>query len=89
VVFRANRNKEPVRRCTTRAIRGTTALKTPADARASLTRHGRLYASGTASRSQGLSLRTRRSVPAGSYTLTLRYRRAQRSITTTTKITIS
>jgi streptogramin lyase len=73
------------RRCQNRAI-GTT-LTISGTARASLTRHGLLYATGTA-QSAGLVLQARRRVPAGRYTLTLRYRGNAAPATTHTAITI-
>jgi streptogramin lyase len=72
------------RRCTTRLISGTATFTTAGTARASLTRHNTLYATGTASPTR-LVLDLRRSLPAGRYTLTLN----RHGRTTRTPITIA
>jgi virginiamycin B lyase len=76
------------RRCTTRLISGTASFTTGATARATLTRHGRRYATGTATHAR-LVLHARRRVPAGNYTLALSYRRHGHRVTTRTPITIA
>jgi hypothetical protein len=83
VTVRVRGRKVKRRRCKTRLITGTATFRTTGRARASLTREGRRYATGTAGRGR-LVLHARRSLPAGRYTLTLRYRR----ITTRRRITI-
>ena len=75
------------RRCKTRLIRGTATFTIPAGARASLTRHHVLYATGTAHRGR-LVLHARRRLPAGRYTLTLRHRRDGHPTITRRPITI-
>jgi len=75
------------RRCTTRLLSGTATFTTSGTARASLTRHGVLFATGTASHAR-VVLYARRRLPAGRYTLTLSYHRHGHGITTRTPITI-
>ena len=83
VTVRVRGRKVKRRRCKTRLITGTATFRTTGRARASLTREGRRYATGTAGRGR-LVLHARRSLPAGRYTLTLRCR----GITTRQRITI-
>jgi virginiamycin B lyase len=75
------------RRCNTRLISGTATFTTTGTARASLTRRGVRYATGTVTRAR-LKLHARRRLPAGRYTLTISYRRHGRRITTRTPITM-
>jgi virginiamycin B lyase len=75
------------RRCTTRLISGPATFTIPSRARARITRHRRVYATGTLCRGR-LVLDTRRRVDGGRYTLTLRYRRDGRAVTTRTPITV-
>ncbi len=72
------------RRCATRRLTGATL---PAAASASLTRGRVVYATGSV-RAGRLLLDARRAVPAGSYTLKLRYRRAGRWTTARQAISI-
>ena len=75
------------RRCTTRLIGANAMFTIPATARASLTRQHVLYATGTAHDAR-VVLHARRRVPAGRYTLTLRYRLHGHPTTTRAPITI-
>jgi hypothetical protein len=67
------------RRCATRTVAGA-PLPTLAGARASLRRRGLVYATGTARRGR-VVLDARRRVPAGRYSLRLRFRREGRQAT--------
>ena len=71
------------RRCTTRLITGTATFT--GTTRASLTRRGVLYATGTAGRA-GLRLHATRRLSARRYTLTLIYRSGGRRITTSSPV---
>jgi hypothetical protein len=71
------------RRCRSRLATGPATFTAPRRARACLTRHGRMYATGTARRGR-LVLHSHRRLRAGHYTLTLRSRGA----TTRTPITL-
>ncbi|HEY4277689.1 MAG TPA: FG-GAP-like repeat-containing protein [Conexibacter sp.] len=75
-------------RCSAMRVAGTAVVANPTTARATLTRRGHVYATGTASRAHGLRLRAHARILAGRYTLTLHYRHARRNITTSAKITI-
>ena len=61
------------KRCTTKLVSGPVKFITARTARASLSRNGRTYAEGHASRADGVVLRARRAIRDGRYTLTLRY----------------
>ena len=61
------------RRCTTSVVHGTVKFTTTGKAKATLTRHGVRYATGTA-RGARVVLHARRRVPAGRYTLRLGHR---------------
>ncbi len=63
--------KKKKQKCTTKTVSSPVKFTT-ASARASLSRAGVVYASGTAGR-RGLVLRARHAVAAGRYTLTLTY----------------
>jgi hypothetical protein len=75
------------RRCATRRFVGDKPVLPIATARASLTRGRKTYATGTA-RAQRLTLNARKRVPAGRYTLTLRFRNDGRQTTARTRIAI-
>jgi hypothetical protein len=76
------------RRCTTRLASAPSTFTTAGTARASLTRHDVLYATGTATGTR-LVLHLRRRLPAARYTLRLTYRRHGARIATRTPITIA
>jgi hypothetical protein len=73
--------------CTTRTLAATLKPQTGA-ARASLSRAGVLYATGTATGTR-VTLQLRRRLSAGRYTLALTYKRNGRTITKRTPITIT
>ncbi|MGD0272343.1 MAG: FG-GAP-like repeat-containing protein [Gaiellaceae bacterium] len=76
-------------KCQTKLVSGTVKFTTASVVmRASLSRGGVLYATGTASRKSGLVLRSLRRVLAGRYTLTLRYHQGHMQVTTRSPITI-
>jgi FG-GAP-like repeat len=81
------RTSDGRRRCRTRRIRATVDLALPRGARVSVSRHGVVYASGTANR-DGLELRDRRHLRNGRYRLTVRHRRGGGPVTTRGTITI-
>ncbi|MDW5595117.1 FG-GAP-like repeat-containing protein [Conexibacter stalactiti] len=82
------RGRRTTRRCTTRTIAGNATFTTAPTARASLARNGRVYATGSASRTRGLRLHATRTVPSGRYRLTLHYRDGRRHVTTRATIRI-
>jgi hypothetical protein len=76
-------------KCTTKLVSGTVKFTTSsAVRRASLSRAGVLYATGTVT-NKGLKLHALRRVRAGRYTLTLRYHQGHKLLTTRSQITIS
>ncbi|HEX6020662.1 MAG TPA: choice-of-anchor D domain-containing protein [Solirubrobacter sp.] len=75
------------RRCATRQVIGRKPVLPATAARASLTRGRKLYATGTA-RAKRLTLKARKRVPAGRYTLTLRFRHEGRQTMARTRIAI-
>jgi len=75
-------------KCTTKLVSGTVKFTTSSVVRrASLTRDGVLYATGTVTK-KGLKLHALRRVRAGRYTLTLRYRQVGTQVTKHSQITI-
>ncbi|MGH2872008.1 MAG: hypothetical protein ACRDL5_06050, partial [Solirubrobacteraceae bacterium] len=87
VKVHGHKRKRKLRKCTTRLIAASATFTTTA-ARATLTRGRVVYAVGSA-RLDRLMLRTRRAIPPGRYTLTLRHRDGRRWITTRRTITIA
>ena len=75
------------KKCTTKLVSGTVSFTTASAARASLTRGGVLYATGTVTK-KGLVLHALRRVQAGRYTLTLRYRQGHKQVTMRSQIKI-
>jgi virginiamycin B lyase len=75
------------RRCTTRLITGPATFTTTGTARASLTRNGVSFATGTASNGRAV-LRAHRPLRRGRYTLTVRSVKHGHRVTTRTPVTI-
>jgi hypothetical protein len=88
VTVKVKGHKVKRRKCTTKLVSGTVKFTTAsAVRRASLSRGGVLYATGTVTK-KGLKLHALRRVRAGRYTLTLRYHQGHRQMTTRSQITI-
>ena len=84
---RGKKRKVKRRKCTTTLITGTATFTTAGTARASLTRNGVLFPTGTASRGRAV-LRVRRPLRHGRYTLTIRSVKHGHRVSTRTPITI-
>lgn len=87
-VTRARGKRKPVRRCTTKTLAGNATFTASGTAKASLSRGGKVVATGTASRDGGLRLRSASALPRGRYTLTLRYRQRGQRIVATAPLTV-
>jgi hypothetical protein len=68
------------KQCVTKLVTGVVKFTAARTARASLTRRGRVYATGTATAAR-VRLRAHRRIDAGHYTLRLRYRHGRHTVT--------
>lgn len=88
VTITENGKRVKRRKCTTQTVSGPMTFTAGVKARASLSRSGKLFATGTASAS-GVRLQARRHLRAGGYTLTLSYRQNGHRIADRATVTIS
>jgi len=88
VTVKVKGHKVKRKKCTSKLVSGAVKITTTsAVRRASLTRGGVLYATGTVTK-KGLRLHALRRVRAGRYTLTIRYHQSHRQMTTRSQVKI-